>query len=112
MAKKIHLKTTDKVLRLLHKYPESRSNNQFLDACVWAEQLQELGKDLDKTSAREFLKLYSTKSFTEGAIIGRVSRLIQVINVSLRGENFEKNRGLKKRNETLTDLEQTKDRVK
>lgn len=112
MAKKLHLQISDKVLRILTKYPKSRDKNRFLEAACWNDQMLEQGIDPKKITAQDFLRLYADEKFTEGAIVGRVSRLIQVVNVSLRGENFEKNRGIKKRNETLVDLIHTEHRVK
>lgn len=112
MSEKKHLKSIDKVKSILERFPSARDNNRFLESLYWCEQLKEEGVDLNTLSAKDFFRMYSDHKFREGSVIDRDSRMVQVECVHLRGQDYYKNRGIKKQEDVIGELGEVKERLR
>ena len=87
------MKTKEKVKFWLEKYAHLRDDDHRLCANIWNEELKTF-INLDKSTARDFLRLYSAGQLTSAPSIKRIRAKLQSENPKYRGDNYYKRKGI------------------
>lgn len=72
-----------RIKQLMLDIPGVRDNDLRLIANMWAQEV-----DLDKTSARDFLKLFASGAITSPESIRRIRQMLQETIPELRGQRW------------------------
>ena len=86
------MKTKDKVKFWLEKHEHLRDDDNRLCANIWNEELK-IYINLDKSTARDFLRLYSFGKITPAPSIKRARAKLQEEEPKYRGEKYYKRKG-------------------
>ena len=86
------MKTKDKVKFWLEKHEHLRDDDNRLCANIWNEELKTY-INLDKSTARDFLRLYSFGKITSAPSIKRARAKLQEEEPKYRGEIYYKRKG-------------------
>ena len=87
------MKTKDKVRYWLEKYSHLRDNDYKLCSNIWNEELKKY-VNIDKTTARDFLRIYSLGKLTSAPSIKRARAKLQEEFPSLRGQKYYIRKGV------------------
>jgi len=82
------MKTKDKVIKWIVKYPTLRDDDNRLCANIWAEEMSDLGFGGDNVPAIKFLELYSANKLTSAPSIKRARAKLQEEDASFRGGKY------------------------
>ena len=82
------MKTKDKVIKWIVKYPTLRDDDNRLCANIWAEEMSDLGFGGDNVPAIKFLELYSANKLTPAPSIKRARAKLQEEDASFRGGKY------------------------
>ncbi len=83
------MKTKDKVIYWLDKYPKLRDDDNRLCANIWSEELNNL-----EITAKDFLKLYASNKLTSAPSIKRARAKLQEECPKYRGEKYNLRKGI------------------
>jgi hypothetical protein len=83
------MKTKDKVIYWLDKYPKLRDDDNRLCANIWSEELNNL-----EITAKDFLKLYASNKLTSAPSIKRARAKLQEECPEYRGEKYNIRKGI------------------
>ena len=83
------MKTKDKVIYWLDKYPKLRDDDNRLCANIWSEELNNL-----EITAKDFLKLYASNKLTSAPSIKRARAKLQEECPEYRGEKYNLRKGI------------------
>ncbi len=83
------MKTKDKVIYWLDKYPKLRDDDNRLCANIWSEELNNL-----EITAKDFLRLYASNKLTSAPSIKRARAKLQEECPEYRGEKYNIRKGL------------------
>ena len=83
------MKTKDKVIYWLDKYPKLRDDDNRLCANIWSEELNNL-----EITAKDFLKLYASNKLTSAPSIKRARAKLQEEFPEYRGEKYNIRKGI------------------
>ena len=82
------MKTKDKVIKWIIKYPTLRDDDNRLCCNIWAEEMSALGLgDIDVPYIK-FLELYSANKLTSAPSIKRARAKLQEEDASFRGGKY------------------------
>ena len=88
------MKTKDKVIKWIVKYPTLRDDDNRLCANIWAEEMSDLGLgDIDVPYIK-FLELYSANKLTSAPSIKRARAKLQEEEPKYRGEKYNLRKGI------------------
>jgi hypothetical protein len=88
------MKTKDKVIKWIIKYPTLRDDDNRLCANIWAEEMSALGLgDIDVPYIK-FLELYSANKLTSAPSIKRARAKLQEEEPKYRGEKYNLRKGI------------------
>jgi hypothetical protein len=82
----------DLVESILHNYPQSRDNDNYLACVVWHKQVR--ARHEGEVTFENFLTMYSNNMLTSSDTITRAARNIKEENPNLRGEGHNKRKQL------------------
>ena len=82
------MKTKDKVMYFLDKYPSLKDDDNRLSANIWSEELG--GADI---KAQDFLALYAANKLTSAPSIKRARAKLQEEEPKYRGEKYYLRKG-------------------
>jgi len=83
------MKTKDKVIYWLDKYPKLRDDDNRLCANIWSKELNNL-----EITAKDFLKLYASNKLTSAPSIKRARAKLQEECPEYRGEKYNLRKGI------------------
>ena len=83
------MKTKETVEKLLIKSPHLKDSDAKLQATYWYKELIHNKLDPEKTSAMEFLRLFSLSKVTNPETIRRMRAKLQEEKPELRGESYK-----------------------
>jgi len=83
------MKTKDKVIYWLDKYPKLRDDDNRLCANIWSEELNNL-----EITAKDFLRLYASNKLTSAPSIKRARAKLQEECPEYRGEKYNIRKGI------------------
>ena len=83
------MKTKDKVIYWLDKYPKLRDDDNRLCANIWSEELNNL-----EITAKDFLRLYASNKLTSAPSIKRARAKLQEECPKYRGEKYNIRKGV------------------
>jgi len=83
------MKTKDKVIYWLDKYPKLRDDDNRLCANIWSEELNNL-----EITAKDFLRLYANNKLTSAPSIKRARAKLQEECPEYRGEKYNLRKGI------------------
>jgi len=83
------MKTKDKVIYWLDKYPKLRDDDNRLCANIWSEELNNL-----EITAKDFLKLYASNKLTSAPSIKRARAKLQEECPEYRGDKYNLRKGI------------------
>jgi len=83
------MKTKDKVIYWLDKYPKLRDDDNRLCANIWSEELNNL-----EITAKDFLKLYASNKSTSAPSIKRARAKLQEECPKYRGDKYNLRKGI------------------
>jgi len=83
------MKTKDKVIYWLDKYPKLRDDDNRLCANIWSEELNNL-----EITAKDFLRLYASNKLTSAPSIKRARAKLQEECPEYRGEKYNLRKGI------------------
>ena len=86
------MKTKDKVKFWLEKHEHLRDDDNRLCANIWNEELKAF-INLDKSTVRDFLRLYSFGQITPAPSIKRARAKLQEEEPKYRGQKYYKRKG-------------------
>ena len=87
------MKTKDKVEYWLKKYPHLQDDDNRLCSNIWNEEIKKL-VTIDKTTARDFLRLYSLGKLTSAPSIKRARAKLQEEKPEYRGKKYYIRKGI------------------
>ena len=88
------MKTKDKVIKWIIKYPTLREDDNRLCCNIWAEEMSALGLgDIDVPYIK-FLELYSANKLTSAPSIKRARAKLQEEEPKYRGEKYNLRKGV------------------
>ena len=88
------MKTKDKVIKWIIKYPTLRDDDNRLCCNIWAEEMSDLGLgDIDVPYIK-FLELYSANKLTSAPSIKRARAKLQEEEPKYRGEKYKLRQGV------------------
>mgnify|MGYP000701637090 CR=1 FL=1 len=88
------MKTKDKVIKWIVKYPTLRDDDNRLCCNIWAEEMSALGLgDIDVPYIK-FLELYSANKLTSAPSIKRARAKLQEEEPKYRGEKYNLRKGI------------------
>jgi hypothetical protein len=88
------MKTKDKVIKWIIKYPTLRDDDNRLCCNIWAEEMSALGLgDIDVPYIK-FLELYSANKLTSAPSIKRARAKLQEEEPKYRGEKYNLRKGI------------------
>jgi hypothetical protein len=87
------MKTKDKVIKWIVKYPTLRDDDNRLCANIWAEEMSDLGLGDINVPVIEFLRLYSENKLTSAPSIKRARAKLQEEDPKYRGEKYYLRKG-------------------
>jgi len=87
------MKTKDKVIYWLDKYPKLKDDDNRLCANIWAKELEDL-VFVEKSNIKDFLKLYASNKLTSAPSIKRARAKLQEEFPKYRGEKYNLRKGL------------------
>ena len=82
------MKTKDKVIKWIVKYPTLRDDDNRLCCNIWAEEMSDLGLGDIDVSYIKFLELYSANKLTSAPSIKRARAKLQEEDASFRGGKY------------------------
>ena len=88
------MKTKKEIEKLLIKSPHLKDSDNKLIATYWLKELEHKGLNAYKSSAYDFLKLYSESNVTNAETIRRMRQKLQEEKPELRGEAYNKRKGI------------------
>ena len=88
------MKTKKEIEKLLIKSPHLKDSDNKLIATYWLRELEHKGLKAYKSSAYDFLKLYSESIVTNAETIRRMRQKLQEEKPELRGEVYNKRKGI------------------
>ena len=88
------MKTKKEIEKLLIKSPHLKDSDNKLIATYWLRELEHKGLNAYKSSAYDFLKLYSESNVTNAETIRRMRQKLQEEKPELRGEVYNKRKGI------------------
>ena len=88
------MKTKDKVIKWIVKYPTLRDDDNRLCANIWAEEMSDLGLGDINVPVIEFLRLYSEGKLTSAPSIKRARAKLQEEEPEYRGEKYNLRKGI------------------
>lgn len=80
------------VTEVLHNYPQSRDNDNYLSCVVWHKQVR--AKHEGDVTFENFLTMYSNNLLASSDTITRAARKIKETRPDLRGTQYEKRKDL------------------
>ena len=83
------MKTKDKVMYFLDKYPSLKDDDNRLSANIWSEELIEKGFEVS-----QFLALYAANKLTSAPSIKRARAKLQEEEPKYRGEKYNLRKGI------------------
>jgi hypothetical protein len=83
------MKTKDKVIYWLDKYPKLRDDDNRLCANIWSKELNNL-----EITAKDFLRLYASNKLTSAPSIKRARAKLQEECPEYRGEKYNLRKGI------------------
>lgn len=83
------MKTKDKVIYWLDKYPKLRDDDNRLCANIWSKELNNL-----EITAKDFLRLYASNKLTSAPSIKRARAKLQEEFPKYRGEKYNLRKGI------------------
>tara|TARA_R100000951_G_scaffold17207_1_gene13723 strand:+ start:285 stop:581 length:297 start_codon:yes stop_codon:yes gene_type:complete len=83
------MKTKDKVIYWLNKYPSLKDDDERLSANIWAEEIEKLNFE-----HKDFLILYASKKLTSAPSIKRARAKLQEECPKYRGEKYNLRKGI------------------
>ncbi len=83
------MKTKDKVIYWLDKYPKLRDDDNRLCANIWSEELNNL-----EITAKDFLRLYASNKLTSAPSIKRARAKLQEECPEYRGKKYNLRKGI------------------
>jgi len=83
------MKTKDKVIYWLDKYPKLRDDDNRLCANIWSKELNNL-----EITAKDFLKLYASNKLTSAPSIKRARAKLQEECPKYRGDKYNLRKGI------------------
>ncbi len=83
------MKTKEKVIYWLDKYPKLRDDDNRLCANIWSEELNNL-----EISAKDFLRLYASNKLTSAPSIKRARAKLQEECPEYRGKKYNLRKGI------------------
>lgn len=83
------MKTKDKVIYWLDKYPKLRDDDNRLCANIWSKELNNL-----EITAKDFLRLYASNKLTSAPSIKRARAKLQEECPKYRGEKYNLRKGI------------------
>ena len=83
------MKTKDKVMYFLDKYPSLKDDDNRLSANIWSEELIEKGFEVS-----QFLALYAANKLTPAPSIKRARAKLQEEEPKYRGEKYNLRKGI------------------
>lgn len=87
----IRTPVTEKIEQMLYKYPHLRDDDNKLIATIWKWQIDnEPSQNLESMSAMDLLHFYAKRRLASAESIRRSRQKIQEVNISLRGDKYEK----------------------
>ena len=88
------MKTKDKVIKWIVKYPTLRDDDNRLCCNIWAEEMSALGLgDIDVPYIK-FLELYAANKLTSAPSIKRARAKLQEEEPKYRGEKYNLRKGI------------------
>ena len=87
------MKTKDKVIKWIVKYPTLRDDDNRLCANIWAEEMSDLGLGDINVPVIEFLRLYAENKLTSAPSIKRARAKLQEEEPKYRGEKYYLRKG-------------------
>ena len=87
-------KTAHKVKELLEDVPSLKDSDTRLTTHIWFRELEAMGLDPFNQPITTFLKLYAKEKLTLAPTIKRARAKLQEENPSLRGEKYNKRKGV------------------
>ena len=88
------MKTKEEIKRLLKKHPAYKNSDSRLMAHYWAEEITRKGMDIDKSTIRDFLKMFAQSQLTNPETIRRMRAKIQEESPEFRGEVYNSRKGI------------------
>jgi len=83
------MKTKDKVIYWLDKYPKLRDDDNRLCANIWSKELNNL-----EITAKDFLRLYASNKLTSAPSIKRARAKLQEECPKYRGDKYNLRKGI------------------
>jgi len=88
------MKTKDKVIKWIVKYPTLRDDDNRLCCNIWAKEMSDLGLGDIDVSYIKFLELYSANKLTSAPSIKRARAKLQEEEPKYRGEKYNLRKGI------------------
>ncbi len=83
------MKTKEEIKKLLNKYPPYKNSDSRLMAHFWAEEISKKNIDINKITARDFLKMFAKSQLTNPETIRRMRAKIQEESPEYRGKVYK-----------------------
>tara|TARA_R100000664_G_scaffold8345_1_gene13799 strand:+ start:970 stop:1305 length:336 start_codon:yes stop_codon:yes gene_type:complete len=83
-------KLNEKITKLLKEKPETRDNDQLLQALIWIKEFRKKYPKGTDDQLVKFLTIYSKRKLSNPSSIKRCRAKIQELNKDLRGKTYDK----------------------